>query len=162
MSSALRYRSFVLLIAITVSIGGCGGAFQNFNIVSDAQEMQMGQEFSKEIESALKMYDDPAVVKYIDDLGQRLAGVSRRANITYTIKVVDTDDVNAFAVPGGYLYVNRGLISHAETESELAGVMGHEVGHIVGRHGSKQISKQYGLQFITAMILGGGNPGMSR
>ena len=145
-------------MVVVVLAGGCGEALQNFNIVSDAQEMQMGQVFSTQLERDLRLYDDPVVVAYIVDLGQRLTAVSQRSDITYQIKVVDTDDVNAFAVPGGYLYMNRGLISHAENESELAGVMGHEVGHIVGRHGSKQISKQYGLQFVTALILGGGNP----
>lgn len=154
--------SLILLVVVIISQGGCGKALQDFNLVSDSQELAMGQQFSTEIEQELKLYDDPEVVRYINDLGQRLAAVSRRPNLTYQIKVVDTDDVNAFAVPGGYLYVNRGLISHAENESELAGVMGHEVGHIVGRHGSKQISKQYGLQFITAVLIGGGDPGLTR
>ncbi len=149
-------------MVVVVLAGGCGEALQIFNIVSDAQEMQMGQVFSTQLERDLRLYDDPVVVAYIVDLGQRLTAVSQRSDITYQIKVVDTDDVNAFAVPGGYLYMNRGLISHAENESELAGVMGHEVGHIVGRHGSKQISKQYGLQFVTALILGGGNPSTTR
>ena len=156
------YRSIYMTISLSILTSfGCGGALQNFNIVSDAQEIEMGRQFSQEIEKELKLYEDPEVVQYIQDLGQRLAKVSKRANITYYIKVVDTDVVNAFALPGGYLYVNRGLISTAETESELAGVMGHEIGHVVGRHGAKALSRQYGLQIITGLVMGG-NPGTTR
>ena len=92
-----RKGSLILLVAVMVSQGGCGKTLQNFNLVSDGQEQAMGQQFSKEIEQELKLYDDPEVVRYIDDLGQRLAAVSKRPNLTYQIKVVDTDDVNAFA-----------------------------------------------------------------
>lgn len=156
---SIRIR--VILVVMAVSMGGCGGAIKNFNLVSGPQELQMGQQFSQEIEQQIKLYKDPEVVKYIDDLGQSLARYSKRADITYHIKVVDTDEVNAFAIPGGYLYVNRGLISTAENESELAGVMGHEIGHVVGRHGAKQVSKQHGLEIISALILGE-SPGLSR
>jgi predicted Zn-dependent protease len=100
-------------------------------------------------------------VQYVRTLGESLAEHSRRSDIPYHIKVVDTDDVNAFALPGGYLYVNRGLISTAENESELAGVMGHEIGHVVGRHGAKQISRAYGLEIITTLITGN-NPSTAR
>ena len=102
------------------------------------------------------------MVAYIDGLGQRPARVSSRSDIKYHFKVVDKDTVNAFAVPGGYVYVNRALIAQVGNESELAGVLGHEVGPIVGRHGANQISKQYGLTFITEMILGGGGSSNSR
>ena len=149
-------RSIYMAISLSVlTLFGCGGVLQNFNIVSDAQEIEMERQFSQEIEKELKLYEDPEVVQYIQDLGQRLAKVSKRANITYYIKVVDTDVVNAFALPGGTLYVNRGLISTADTESELAGVMGHEIGHIAGRHGAKALSRQYGLQIITGLFMGG-------
>ena len=155
-------RSIYMAISLSVlTLFGCGGVLQNFNIVSDAQEIEMGRQFSQEIEKELKLYEDPEVVQYIQDLGQRLAKVSKRANITYYIKVVDTDVVNAFALPGGTLYVNRGLISTADTESELAGVMGHEIGHIAGRHGAKALSRQYSLQIITGLVMGG-DPGTTR
>ena len=157
-----RYTAICLSISLAMLTSfACGGAVQNFNIVSDAQEIEMGGQFSNEIEKELKLFTDPEVVKYIQDLGQDLAKVSKRADITYHIKVVDTDDVNAFALPGGFLYVNRGLISIADTESELAGVMGHEIGHVVGRHGAKSLSRQYGLQILTGLIVGR-DPSVSR
>ncbi|MBB28177.1 MAG: hypothetical protein CME25_04665 [Gemmatimonadetes bacterium] len=73
---------------------------------------------------------------------------SRRPGVKYSFKVVDKDQVNTFALPGGWLYVNRGLIITAENEAELAGVIGHEIGHVVGKHGARQISKQYGLAML--------------
>jgi predicted Zn-dependent protease len=80
--------------------------------------------------------------------------VSKRNQIAYTFHVVDSDEVNAFAVPGGYLYVNRGLIEAADSESELAGVLGHEIGHVVGRHSARQMTQQLGLAVIASMALG--------
>jgi predicted Zn-dependent protease len=157
-------RGAIALVACTLiscSSWNCGGALQNFNIISDAQELEMGSQFSREVERDIKLYKDPETVKYIDGLGQALVKRSQRSDIPYYIKVVDTDDVNAFAIPGGYLYVNRGLISTAENESELVGVMGHEIGHVVGRHGAKQLSRQYGLEILSSLILGE-NPGTAR
>lgn len=150
-----RRRMLFGTVAVSVFFSfGCGGALQNFNIVTDAQEIEMGRQFASELEKELKFYDDPLVEQYINDLGQRLVKVSKRADITYYFRVVDTDVVNAFALPGGYLYVNRGLISTADNESELAGVIGHEIGHVVGRHGAKTLSRQYGLQILTGLVLG--------
>lgn len=142
-----------LALLALVALSGCGQLAQ-VNIVSTQEELDMGTQFSKEIEKELKLWNDPVVAAYVDSLGQMLAKHSDRSDIPYVIKVVDTDEVNAFAIPGGYLYVNRGLITTAARESELAGVMGHEIGHVVGRHGAKQMSRQYGLAFITGLLLG--------
>ena len=141
---------------------GCGSAFQNINILSDADEIALGREFSREIEREVKLYTDPEVVRYVDELGQTLARHSTRSNIPYYIKVVDTDEVNAFALPGGYLYVNRGLISIAATESELAGVVAHEIGHVAGRHGAKALTRQLGFEIILGMISGRNASGVRR
>lgn len=129
------------------------------NIISTEQEVALGSQFSAEVETEMAMYDDPVVQAYIDSLGQMLAAHSDRTEIEYHIKVVDTDDVNAFALPGGWLYVNRGLISTAENESELAAVMGHEIGHIVGKHGARQLTGQIGLSALIGLALGE-DPGM--
>ena len=133
---------------------GCAGRISDINIFSDAEEVQLGKQFSREIEKELKIYTDPVVTAYIDQLGQHLANYSQRKNITYHFKVVDTEAVNAFAVPGGYLYVNIGLIRAAENESELAGVIGHEIGHVVGKHGMKQMTRQLGLAAVAQLALG--------
>lgn len=143
----------VLLATLLFTASGCG-QLADVNIVSTQEELEMGRQFSQEIEKELKLYNDPIVAAYVDSLGQLLARNSDRSDIPYVIKVVDTDEVNAFAIPGGYLYVNRGLISTASRESELAGVMGHEIGHVVGRHSAKQMSRQLGLGMISGLLLG--------
>jgi predicted Zn-dependent protease len=139
-------------------VAGCAAVGQ-LNIVSDQQELEMGAQFASELDKELRFIDDPEIVRYIDGLGQSLVRVSKRSDIPYRFRVVDTEDVNAFAVPGGYLYVNRGLIEAAESECELAGVLGHEIGHVVGRHSARQITQQHGLSAITGMLLGQ-NPSM--
>jgi len=129
------------------------------NIVSEPQELEMGAQFAAELDGELEYIEDPEIVGYVDALGQSLARVSQRSYIPYRFKVVNTDEVNAFAVPGGYLFVNRGLIEAADSECELAGVLGHEIGHVVGRHSARQITQQYGLAAIAGLLLGE-NPSM--
>ena len=145
---------FTFVVITGSGLFGCAGRISDINIFTDAQEVQLGKQFSGEIEKEMKMYPDPIVIAYIDQLGQHLANHSQRRNITYHFKVVNTDVVNAFAVPGGYLYVNIGLIRAAENESELAGVIGHEIGHVVGKHGVKQMTRQLGLAAVAQLALG--------
>lgn len=146
---------WVTLVLITSSgFFGCAGKISDINIFSDAQEVQLGKQFSRQIEQEMQIYSDPIVTAYIDQLGQHLANYSQRRNLTYHFKVVNTEVVNAFAVPGGYLYVNLGLIRAAANESELAGVIGHEIGHVVGKHGVKQMTRQLGLAAVAQLALG--------
>ncbi len=152
------WRAVALVLTVSSLLAGCATVGQ-INLLSEAEELEMGAQFAAELENELTFVDDPEVVAYIDDLGQSLVRVSRRSHIPYHFHVVDTDDVNAFAVPGGYLYVNRGLIEAAESESELAGVIGHEIGHVVGKHSARQLTQQYGLAILTQIALGE-QPGM--
>ncbi len=149
------------VILLAMSLSASCFSLSKVNLISTAQEQDMGKQFSQEVEKEVKLIQDPSVVSYVDGLGQRLVRHSQRSDIPYHIKVVDTDEVNAFALPGGYLYVNRALIETAENEAELAGVMGHEIGHVVGRHGAKQLTKQIGLQALLGAV-GGQNPGLAR
>jgi len=146
---------FVMFFVFScIGLTGCGGQLSDVNVFSDEEELQLGKQFADEIEKEVKIYDDPMITNYIVELGQRLAKHSRRSNITYHFKVVDTEAVNAFALPGGYLYVNLGLIRAAENESELAGVIGHEIGHVVGKHGAEQLTKQLGIAALAQLVLG--------
>ena len=148
------FRALVLIAAAGLGGVSCT-ALGQLNLLSTQQEVEIGQQAAREIERSLPIYRDPVVQGYVDSLGQALARHSRRTDIAYHIKVVDTDEVNAFAVPGGWLYVNRGLITTAENESEIAGVMGHEIGHVVGRHGARQITKQFGMGVLIELAVGG-------
>lgn len=114
---------------------------QNPFSLSEKDEIELGRQVAALLEKDMLLVDDPAVVSYIDKLGQSLVQVSGRRGITYTFKVVDSPEINAFALPGGFIYVNRGLIEAADTQDELAGVLAHEIGHVVARHGADQAAR---------------------
>jgi predicted Zn-dependent protease len=127
------------------------------NFVSLEKEIQMGAEYSQVFEQTARLVEDPVVTDYIDRLGQEIVKHSD-AKVPFVIKVVDSDDVNAFALPGGYFYINKGLILEAESESELAGVMAHEIAHVTARHATERMTKGQLMQFasLPAMFVGGG------
>jgi beta-barrel assembly-enhancing protease len=127
------------------------------NFISLEKEMAMGSEIAAEFEQTAKLVEDPVVCDYIDRIGQNIVKHSD-AKVPFHIKVVDTDEVNAFAFPGGYFYVNKGLILEADNEAELAGVMAHEISHVAARHATVRMSKGQYLQFATipAIFIGGG------
>ncbi|MCY3765930.1 MAG: M48 family metallopeptidase [Gemmatimonadetes bacterium] len=154
----MRRLTMVCLVGSMASCATIG----RFNVLSTEQEVEIGREAAREIERDLRLYNDPAVTAYINSLGQMLARYSSRSGLTYYFKVVDTDEVNAFALPGGWLYVNRGLITTAENESELAGVIGHEIGHVDRKHGARAISRQFGAAVIVEATLGGENASVRR
>ncbi|MBI5167093.1 MAG: M48 family metalloprotease [candidate division NC10 bacterium] len=114
----------------------------------------MGRQIAREVERKYPMYRDPGVVEYISELGGRLAQISDRRDVRYRFQVVDSKEVNAFALPGGYIYVNKGLILASDNEAELAGVIGHEIGHVVGRHGAARLSMMYGYDLLATVLLG--------
>ena len=124
-------------LALAVTLTACG--------VSQQQEIQMGQDYSQQINAQLPIVSDPEVNRYINVLGDQIANLHeprrpRRGDSTSSIQ----REVNAFAVPGGYIYVNRGLIERTTTMDELAGVLGHEIGHVVRRHSIEQMEKAQG------------------
>src|SRR6267142_3320491 len=117
-------------------------------------EIRMGKQYAPQVESSVKLLQDPVVTEYVNRVGQNLVRNSD-AQVPFTIKVIDSDDVNAFALPGGFFYVNSGLILRAQEESELAGVMAHEISHVTARHGTKQATKGELIQLgaMAAMIV---------
>jgi predicted Zn-dependent protease len=109
--------------------------------ISQDREVELGQAINQELidSGRAKIYRNREINNYVDRLGQRLAKTSQRPDIPYTFQVVDDESINAFATMGGYVYVNKGLIAAADNEAELASVIGHEIGHIAGRHGIEQM-----------------------
>jgi len=110
-------------------------------LVSESQEIALGRENDKTITAQMGLYDDDALQAYVQWLGRRLAARSERPGLEWTFRVVDDPVVNAFALPGGYIYITRGILAHMESEAELAAVIGHEIGHVTARHSASQISK---------------------
>jgi beta-barrel assembly-enhancing protease len=129
-------KRFLIGIAITSSLVACG--------ISQQQEVQMGQEYAQQINAQLPIIQDPELNRYINVLGDSIAGLTSRRDLDWHFYIVDSKEVNAFAVPGGYVYVNRGLIERADKMDEVAGVLGHEIGHVVRRHTVKQMEKEQG------------------
>ncbi|RPJ55614.1 MAG: peptidase M48 [Acidobacteria bacterium] len=134
--------------------GRIAGIFPNF--VSLEKEIQIGAQYAEMFEQTARLVEDPVVVEYVDRVGQTLVKNSD-AKVPFVIKVVDTDEVNAFALPGGYFYVNKGLILEAENESELAGVMAHEIAHVTARHATERMTKSQLMQFgaLPLLFVGG-------
>jgi predicted Zn-dependent protease len=113
---------------------------RGINVYSLEKEIRLGKELAQEIERQAKIVDDPVIAEYVNRIGQNLVRNSD-AKVPFTIKVIDSEEVNAFALPGGFFFVHSGLIMKAETESELAGVMAHEIAHVAARHGTRQASR---------------------
>jgi beta-barrel assembly-enhancing protease len=130
-----------------------------FNVFSADQEVQLGQQAAADAERQVPMLNDRSVTSYVNSIVSRLARVAPHRDYPYQAKVVNSSDINAFALPGGFVYVHRGLIQAARTEGELAGVLAHEMAHVALRHGTAQVSKAYAAQLgvgALGQILGGG------
>ena len=136
-----------------VSAIGNRSVGKGLDFYSLEKEIALGKQLAQEVDKSAKFIDDPVVDEYVNRIGQNLVRNSD-ARVPFTIKVIDSDTVNAFALPGGFFYVNSGLILHADEEAELAGVMAHEIAHVCARHGTKQATKGDIMQMasIPAMI----------
>ena len=139
--------------------------YSNRGYLSEADEIQLGAQVHDELRKKQRFVTDAAITSYINALGQRLASNSKRSNLRYQFFVVDDKSINAFATLGGYVYVHSGLIRATESEAQLASVIGHEIGHIVGRHGLENVkqSQKYGtlaaIAGVAGAVLGGKNGG---
>lgn len=126
------------------------------NFYSIEKEIALGKQLAQEVERQAKIVDDSIVAEYVNRLGQNLARNSD-AKVPFTIKVIDSNEVNAFALPGGFMFVNSGLILKADNEAELAGVMAHEIGHVAARHGTKEATRAALVNYATIpLIFAGG------
>lgn len=135
----------------------------SINFTSIEKEIGMGKQAAAQVEQDVTLINDPVVTEYVNRVGQNLVRNSDATQYTFTIKVVDSDEINAFALPGGFLYVNSGLILAADDEAELAGVMAHEIGHVAARHATENMAKgtlaQVGM--IPLIIFTGGIGGVA-
>ena len=122
-------------------------------LLSESEEIQLGKQTDTEVRKEYGVYEDQKLNAYLNDMCQRLAKVSHRPNLPYKFEIVDASAVNAFAVPGGYVYFTRGILANLNNEAELAGVMGHEIGHITARHSAQQYSRAQLAQF--GLVVGG-------
>jgi predicted Zn-dependent protease len=132
------------LFALLLGAGACA--------VSQQQEVQLGSEYAGQLANELPIVRDAAVNRYVTDLGMRLAKIADTRGLTWHFTVVDSREVNAFAVPGGWIYVNRGLIERAENMSQLAGALGHEIGHVTRRHTVQQMQQAQGANTGVALL----------
>ncbi|MFM2042946.1 MAG: hypothetical protein RLY86_1522, partial [Pseudomonadota bacterium] len=161
----IRQAATFLMAAVTgvLLLGACAvnpatGERQFTGLLPAAQEAAIGAEQHPRIlEEFGGTLNDPAIQAYVDGIGQRLAANTELPGVTYTFTVLDSDVVNAFALPGGYVYVTRGLMQLANSEAQLAGVIGHEIGHITGRHAAERYSQGTLAQLgaVAAAVLGG-------
>jgi predicted Zn-dependent protease len=129
------FRAAIAVAAVLVT-SGCA--------ISQANEIEMGAQYAAQVEKELVLVNDPDAIGYINLLGQTLVRVGDTRGLTWHFSIVNSNDLNAFAIPGGYIYINRGIIAKASNLAEVAGVLGHEIGHVTRRHGVKQMEKARG------------------
>src|SRR5262245_32020797 len=149
---------FVLLLAVVLTAYAADARTKlkpGFNLFSPQQDIEVGRESSREADRQLQLVNDRQATAYIDNLGRQLASHAPAGlKYPYQFKIVNDTAINAFALPGGFVYVNRGAIEAADTEAQIAGVMAHEIGHVILRHGTHQVSQAY-LAQVPLAILGG-------
>jgi Zn-dependent protease with chaperone function len=152
--TALRIGTPVLLLVIASQAAAQTQIKRGWNLFSKDQDVEIGAKSAQEVEQELPVLRDDQVQQYVADLGARLAAAAPGAKYPYSFKVVDIADINAFALPGGPIFIHRGTIEAARNEGELAGVMAHEISHVALRHGTSQASKMLATQFGTQLVLG--------
>jgi len=141
------FYSSIVLLTLSSMLPSCARnpvtGKQEFMLLSEADEIKMGKESDASVVQMYGIYDDENLAKYVNDLGQKMAKISHRPQLKYEFKVMDSPVINAFAVPGGYIYVTRGILAYLNNEAELAGVVGHEIGHVTARHSAQKYSEVY-------------------
>lgn len=143
----MRLRSPLALVAL-VAVFACATnpatGKRQFNLMSEAQEISAGQEADAQVKKEMGLYNDPNLQEYVSSIGLKLAQLSERPNLPWHYTVVDAPAINAFALPGGYIYITRGILPFLNDEAQLAGVLGHETGHVTARHAAQQYTRAVG------------------
>lgn len=143
LSTRLTAAVALLAIAAACATNPVTGQ-REVSLMSEAQEVSIGQQVDVDIRNEMGVYDDPELQRYVSDLGVRLAKVSHRPQLPWHFTVVDNAAINAFAAPGGYIYITRGILAYMQDEAELVGVLGHEIGHVTARHAAQQYTRATG------------------
>jgi predicted Zn-dependent protease len=125
---------------------------RGINIYSLEREIGEGKKLAEEVERQAKIVDDPVIAEYVNRVGQNLVRNSD-AKVPFTIKVIDSEEINAFALPGGFFFVNSGVVLKADSEAELAGVMAHEIAHVAARHGTRQASRATLANYLSIPLI---------
>ncbi len=124
----------------------------DFVTISESQEIAQGKQYHQTILAQYGVYDDPALQAYVNDIGQKLAAKSHRSHLKFHFTVLDSPEINAFALPGGYIYITRGIMAYLNSEAEIAGVLGHEIGHVTARHSVRQQSGQFASSLLNVVV----------
>lgn len=140
-----RSRPFAPFFLLAFTLVGCpvnpATGERQLILISEGREIEMGRQAAEQVATAWGLYDDPDLQSYVDSVGQKLAATSEKPDLPWSFKIVDDPVVNAFALPGGFIFVTRGILAHFNSESELAAVLGHEIGHVTARHSAEQLSR---------------------
>jgi MAF protein len=158
----IKIFAFLLLstyyLVLSTFLSGCSTEYniatgqEEAYYYSTDKEVQIGRSIAQEVDKEYKPAEDPLIEKRVEDIGKKIAAVSDRKEIDYYFRVIEDDEVNAFSLPGGYVYVNRGLVDKAKSDDELAGVLGHEVGHIVARHSIKKLQAMQAYSILRVLV----------
>ncbi len=143
--AARRYALTAAVFAAAIALGGCATnpatGKRQISLVSPSKELNMGREADPAVLAEYGLYGDSTVQRYVDSVGQKLAAVSHLPNLAWHFRVLDSPVVNAFAIPGGYVYITRGILAYLNSEAQLAGILGHEIGHVTARHSAQQMTR---------------------
>ena len=156
------HNRFLPIVLAAALLAGCATVTnpvtgqRELTVMDERSEIAEGRKAHEEVLKEYGAYANPRLQAYVNELGQRLAKQSHRSNLEWHFTVVDSPEINAFALPGGYVYVTRGLMAYMDSEADLAGVIGHEIGHVTARHGAQRATRQQtaGLGVLAATILG--------
>ena len=142
---------FIFTTLVACSVNPVSGD-KDFVLFSEEREIEVGRIYNTQVLQVEKVYVDTELSKYVQALGDKLAGISHRSNLVYRFIVLDSPDVNAFALPGGYIFIYRGLMSYLSSEEELAAVLGHELGHVTARHSVRLASRAQVLDILSYAV----------
>ena len=146
--------SFILTLFILYCATTGPGGKKSLILISTDQEVSIGKQFSDEVNKTNRISEDKVLQSYVNDIGQEIAKISDRPNLDYHFSVIDTPIVNAFACPGGFIYVYTGLLKIMDNQAQLAGVLSHEISHVVARHSVKRLQQILGVQVLLSIALG--------